>query len=85
MNPLPTPEVIELGNADISRPEPWQPWSGPKESAPLPGHEHLADITNLSEALAFVAFWPCIGLIAWMAIDPYGFRDALLRALAWLS
>lgn len=45
---LPVPEVTEhlntdkvlTGNADIAQPEDWKPWSGPKEKAPLPGHEH---------------------------------------------
>lgn len=44
----------------------------------------LPDLHTVSEVLAFLAFWPCIGLIAWMAFDPYGFRDALLRLLAAL-
>lgn len=31
---------VVTGNADIAQPDDWKPWSGPKESAPLPGHEH---------------------------------------------
>ena len=41
----------------------------------------LPDLRTPSEVLAFLLFWPCMGVIGWMAIDPYGFRDALLRLL----
>lgn len=44
----------------------------------------LPDLNTVTEVIAFLLFWPCIGLIAWMALDPYGFRDALLRGLAGL-
>lgn len=60
MTRLPTPEVIELGNADLERPEPWEPWTGPKERPGLPGEEHKQDAdawpTWLTEERAL---WTC--------------------------
>lgn len=42
---------------------------------------NMADDFTISEALAFLAFWPSLALAGWAILDPYGFRDALLRAL----
>lgn len=41
----------------------------------------LPDVRTAGDLLAFLAIWPCIGVIGWIAFDPYGFRDALLRVL----
>lgn len=41
----------------------------------------LPDVRTAGDLLAFLAFWPAMGVIGWMALDPYGFREAVLRVL----
>lgn len=41
----------------------------------------MADMTRVSEAVAFVAFWPALALIGWIAINPAHFRSAVLAVL----
>lgn len=41
----------------------------------------LPDVRTAGDLAAFVACWACVAVIAWLIFDPYGFRDAVLRAL----
>ena len=50
----------------------------------ITGVAQMADVRTIQDAVCFVAMWPALGMIAWMAIDPYGFRDAVLRVLGVL-
>lgn len=36
---------MQTGNSDLGVPE-WTPYAGPRERAPLPGHEHAAPLSS---------------------------------------
>lgn len=41
----------------------------------------LADLNSVTEILAFLLFWPVVIGIVYALLDPYGFRDAVLRVV----
>lgn len=41
----------------------------------------LPDVRTAADLIAFISCWVGVAVIAWMVMDPYGFRDAVLRAL----
>lgn len=42
---------VTIGNADIEASSQWSPPQSPPERAPLPGHEHEADWSEIKDSL----------------------------------